>query len=260
MAPIKRNRSNSSVLYASIAGILAIILVSVLIWQLNPGNILSSEGDDKEQEEQQTTNVQQVSEEAMTNLDEGTSLTFGKDSAPHVTLIVDPADLSRDKQFINGKPSDFLSAVQKGEIFVNLYLVPSNDSRSTAVDSMIRAATCRLTTDRSTTNIYTLNGIVAAADKVEGQEDIATVSKMMNMDSDTPCSTTADEAAIATSNNGQHFMTRFNLTEPRALISNGGLVTDIFNLKNGWVEGLTSGMDITVFANDNKENNPENED
>lgn len=197
---------------------------------------------------EEKTTSQEVSVETMDRLSTGTVLSFGNPEKKHISIIADPGQISRSSGIINGKPSDILTAVNDGDIYLNLYLYPSSPERSQAVDSVIKAATCRLGSESSDTGIFTLNGIVKAGAEISGDESIEDVAVMMGMETTSDCPATSNEAALSTANNTQYFMTHFNLDSPGALISHGFLITNIEEMNDDWVSRAKEGAPATELS------------
>lgn len=194
------------------------------------------------QEEKSTS--QPVSEETATRLDSGTILQFGK-GGPTITLIVDPADLSRTTNMVGGSPSDFFNAIMDHKLSVNLYLAPRTPERQMAVDSVIKAATCMYGNDRTETKLPTLLRISDISDGLRGSEDLTVVSEQMGMSPDTECAAQSADAATGMANNSRHFMTQFKMETPGALISDGSLVTELDLLRSDWVDRAVAGTTAT---------------
>lgn len=220
------------------------VVVALVLAVAAAGFFLLKDGDKDGNEEapvEQVPIAKEVRYEEMKRLSNGTILTFGNPSKQPVTLIVDPAQIGRQTHIIGGKPSDLLTAVQKGKIRLNLYITPSSQERSKGVASLLKAATCRINSDRSSTNIFTLVGIVNAGDKLKGDEDIKKAAKLMGVKGNIRCAHSATESYTATSNNAKHFLNSFQATDPGIMVSGGQRIDDFNLLKDGWVEGAING-------------------
>lgn len=246
------SRTNWKAILSITAIILSVILLlSFGIWAINKNNnFLANLPIIGEKEKAETVNVQTVSSETMKALSQGTVLTFGDPEKKHVSLIVDPSEISRDSHIINGEPSDFLNLIKDNEIFLNLFLYPSDETRTTGVDSLFKTATCNLANDKSPGGIVTLVKIVNAAQEFTGNEDINKASEIMNMSPDTECPEGIDSAAMDSKNNGETFMQEFGLSKPEALVSDGQVIDSITNFKTSWVEDIKEGKPASQLLNE----------
>lgn len=182
--------------------------------------------------------VKNVSSDTMERLSEGSVITFGDPEKPHVTLIVDPSELSREKKLVNGEPSALLNAVKDNQIFLNLYLVPNDESRTQGTNSLIRAATCNLANDKSSGAVVTLVKLANAAPNFVGDEDILAASEILKIPADIQCPDTVGEASAGTADNGRFFAQHFGIQQPSILVSDGQLVNTLDKFKSDWVQDL----------------------
>lgn len=228
--------------------ILGVVLVlSLLIWFILAKTSMGTKILGKETEKP-VVNVQLVSSDTMEKLSEGTVLVFGNPEKKHVSMIVDPSDLSRDSKIINGEPSDFLNAVKDEDIFLNLYLKPKDETREAGTKSLIRAAACNLSTDKSPGSIVTLVKLVNAAEKFEGTEDNARATEIMNMKKDTKCAESIPESADSTMNNENIFSQEFDIEEndkKQAFISDGQAIDNLDHFKTDWVKDIVKGASLS---------------
>lgn len=198
-----------------------------------------------------TISVKAVSSDTMKRMEQGTILMFGADAAstkPKVFLIADPADISRESTIINGKPSKLLTAVQKSEVTLYLYPIAKTPERATGVESLVKAATCRMGAEKTNTGIYTINGIVKAGSVMKGTESISEMSTLMGMNPNAQCAPSSEGAATSTLNNSIHFAEHFQLVDPPVLVAGGELVDDISKLKPEWVNELINGNPAGSFV------------
>lgn len=114
------------------------------------------------------------------------------------------------------------------------------------MDSIQKAATCRYYSDNSTTAIYTLNGIVAAAAKMTGAENIDQARELMGME-DISCPSDSENNAIINGENAKVFSGLLNAGDKPVLIAGGGIATNLQNLDEKWQEGIKLGMNISNF-------------
>lgn len=205
---------------------------------------LSAPDEDEQDPAEETSISQPVSEETTARLDEGTILQFGK-GGPTITLIVDPADLSRTTNMVGGTPSDFFNAIKDRKLTVNLYLAPRSPERQVAVDSVIKAATCMYGNDRTETKLPTLLRISDISDGLRGSEDLTVVSERMGMTPETECAARSADAATGMANNSRHFMTQFKMHAPGALVSAGSMTTELDLLRSDWVDRAAAGTTAT---------------
>lgn len=219
---------------------LVVSLVLLIIVKFTSKEEPAAQGDDTQE------TVQEVSEETTARLDSGTVLHFGK-GGPTVTLIVDPADLSRSTNMVGGTPSEFFNAIKDGDLSVNLYLAPRSAERQMAVDSVIKASTCMYGNDRTETKLPTLLRISDVSEGLRGPEDLSTVSEKMGMSPDTECAVQSADAATGMANNARHFMTQFKMHDPGALIAEGSLVTELDLLRSDWADRAASGASATAL-------------
>lgn len=253
MRPTKRSSNKGTVAILILASVLSIALITTLVLHFMPNfNFL---GDGEEQTEAEAIHtIIEVPEQSQKDLQEqlkiGSLLTFGnREKGQEVALFVDPADLSRDKEFINGSPSEFLKSVQYGKLNLTLFLMPSEPEREQFVKDVIKVAKCRQMTDKSTTSIFTLNSIVNAGMKLQGSENIDKIAEVMKADM-SACPVDIDQQVEQAAANSQYFTdTVFGLTkEKTAIVANGGIATNIFNLKDGWVNAVKEGVDPTLLV------------
>lgn len=252
---VKRGSSNNGVVAAAILMTVVVCAIAGFLglYLVNPGDIFNKQ-DSVNAEDQVLTKLPETTLDANGNeipfqeaLNNSTTLVFGdQDSSNVVTLITDPEELSRDKNFINGRPSEFLTLVQKGDIRLNLLLKPSTPERAMGVESIQKAATCRYYSDNSTTAIYTLNGIVAAASKMTGAENIDQARELMGM-VDISCPADSENNAIINGENAKVFSGLLNAGDKPVLVAGGGITTNIQNLDEKWQEGIKLGMNISNF-------------
>lgn len=252
---VKRGSSSNGVVAAAILMTVVVCVIAGFLglYLVNPGDMFNKQGSNNAQE-QTLTKLPETTLDANGNeipfqeaLNNSTTLVFGNQNSPNVvTLITDPEELSRDNNFINGRPSEFLTLVQKGDIRLNLLLKPSSPDREVGVDSIQKAATCRYYSDNSTTAIYTLNGIVAAAAKMTGAENIDQARELMGME-DISCPSDSENNAIINGENAKVFSGLLNAGDKPVLISGGGITTNIQNLDDKWQEGIKLGMSISNF-------------
>jgi len=225
----------------------ALLIVALSIWFVLAQTTLGTKILGKETEKP-TVNVQLASSDTMKKLSEGSVLVFGNPERKHVSLIVDPQDLSRDSSIIDGKPSDFLNAVKNEDIFLNLYLLPQEQSHEAGTKSLIRAAACNLTTDKSPGSVVTLVKLVNAADKFNGDEDNSKATELMNMDKDKKCPESIPESADSTVQNGALLAQEFDLdnsNKHQAFVSDGQVVDSTEHFKTGWVKDLSQGAPLS---------------
>ena len=252
---VKRGSSSNGVVVAAILMTVVVCAIAGFLglYLVNPGDIFNKQ-DSVNAEQQIPTQLPETTLDANGNeipfqeaLNNSTTLVFGdQDSQNVVTLITDPEELSRDKNFIDGRPSEFLTLVQKGDIRLNLLLKPSSPDREIGVESIQKAATCRYYSDNSTTAIYTLNGIVAAAAKMTGAENVDQARELMGME-DISCPSDSENNAIINGENAKVFSGLLNAGDNPVLISGGGIATHIQNLDEKWQEGIKLGMNISNF-------------
>lgn len=252
---VKRGSSSNGVVAAAILMTVVVCAIAGFLglYLVNPGDIFNKQ-DSINAEDQVLTKLPETTLDANGNeipfqeaLNNSTTLVFGdQDSSNVVTLITDPEELSRDKNFINGRPSEFLTLVQKGDIRLNLLLKPSTPEREIGVESIQKAATCRYYSDNSTTAIYTLNGIVAAASKMTGAENIDQARELMGM-VDISCPADSENNAIINGENAKVFSGLLNAGDKPVLVAGGGITTNIQNLDEKWQEGIKLGMNISNF-------------
>lgn len=252
---VKRGSSSNGVVAAAILMTVVVCAIAGFLglYLVNPGDIFNKQ-DSVNAEQQIPTQLPETTLDANGNeipfqeaLNSSTTLVFGdQDSQNVVTLITDPEELSRDKNFIDGRPSEFLTLVQKGDIRLNLLLKPSSSDREIGIESIQKAATCRYYSDNSTTAIYTLNGIVAAAAKMTGAENVDQARELMGME-DISCPSDSENNAIINGENAKVFSGLLNAGDNPVLISGGGIATNIQNLDDKWQEGIKLGMNISNF-------------
>lgn len=252
---VKRGSSSNGVVAAAILMTVVVCAIAGFLglYLVNPGDMFNKQ-DSVNAEQQIPTQLPETTLDANGNeipfqeaLNNSTTLVFGdQDSQNVVTLITDPEELSRDKNFIDGRPSEFLTLVQKGDIRLNLLLKPSSPDREIGVESIQKAATCRYYSDNSTTAIYTLNGIVAAAAKMTGAENVDQARELMGME-DISCPSDSENNAIINGENAKVFSGLLNAGDNPVLISGGGIATHIQNLDDKWQEGIKLGMNISNF-------------
>lgn len=259
---VKRGSSSNGVVAAAILMTVVVCAIAGFLglYLVNPGDMFNKQ-DSVEAQDQVLTELPETTLDANGNelpfqeaLNNSTTLVFGDQNSKNVvTLITDPEELSRDKNFINGRPSEFLTLVQKGDIRLNLLLKPSNPDRAMGVESIQKAATCRYYSDNSTTAIYTLNGIVAAAAKMTGAENVDQARELMGME-DISCPADSENNAIINGENAKVFSGILNAGDKPVLISGGGVTTNIQNLDENWQEGIKLGMNISNFDSGETEN------
>lgn len=259
---VKRGSSSNGVVAAAILMTVVVCAIAGFLglYLVNPGDMFNKQ-DSVEAQDQVLTELPETTLDANGNelpfqeaLNNSTTLVFGDQNSENVvTLITDPEELSRDKNFINGRPSEFLTLVQKGDIRLNLLLKPSNPDRAMGVESIQKAATCRYYSDNSTTAIYTLNGIVAAAAKMTGAENVDQARELMGME-DISCPADSENNAIINGENAKVFSGILNAGDKPVLISGGGVTTNIQNLDENWQEGIKLGMNISNFDSGETEN------
>ena len=252
---VKRGSSSNGVVAAAILMTVVVCAIAGFLglYLVNPGDMFNKQ-DTANEQEQIPAQLPETTLDANGNeipfqeaLNNSTTLVFGNQNSPNVvTLITDPEELSRDKNFINGRPSEFLTLVQKGDIRLNLLLKPSSPDREIGVDSIQKAATCRYYSDNSTTAIYTLNGIVAAAAKMTGAENIDQARELMGME-DISCPSDSENNAIINGENAKVFSGLLNAGDKPVLIAGGGIATNLQNLDEKWQEGIKLGMNISNF-------------
>lgn len=243
MKPVRRSGGTMSWVLSATAIVVIIGLVVAVLWLANPGNIFKK----NDVEPTATEKIIEIpSEDAQVinqQLESGALLTFGnKEKGKPVALFIDPDELSRDKPFINGRPSDFLTAVQKGEIYLSLYLVPSSEDRAEYVNSVTHAAKCRQMVDRSSTSIYTLNAIVATHEKLQGNSSASVSDIVRSMGADlSSCPTNVDELVKQSSNNAYYFLNNvFGIEGNEAMAANNSVVTNLEELRSGWVDAMAN--------------------
>lgn len=259
---VKRGSSSNGVVAAAILMTVVVCAIAGFLglYLVNPGDMFNKQ-DSVEAQDQVLTELPETTLDANGNelpfqeaLNNSTTLVFGDQNSENVvTLITDPEELSRDKNFINGRPSEFLTLVQKGDIRLNLLLKPSNPDRAMGVESIQKAATCRYYSDNSTTAIYTLNGIVAAAAKMTGAENVDQARELMGME-DISCPADSENNAIINGENAKVFSGILNAGDKPVLISGGRVTTNIQNLDENWQEGIKLGMNISNFDSGETEN------
>lgn len=232
----------SAVAVVVIAAIVSLFVFTPLA--KNTGEFFSNMFSSKENEEEdQHVDYQDVSIDTMGRMTKGTILEFGAaagSSKPQVVFIGDPENLSRSKKIVNGKPSKLLNAVKDRELTLYVYPRSSAPNRSTAIESVTKAASCRINAESTKSGIFTINGIVRVGDKLNGSENIKTVSSAMGMKKSALCSSSAQTAATSTLNNARHFAEQFQTDKP-SLIVGGQLITDVDRLKDNWVELVLAG-------------------
>jgi len=252
MRPTKRNSNSGTVATLTLAAFLVVAVISILILYFMPNVNFLGESNEEEQKETNSTIIE-IPEDSSDALNEqlkmGSLLTFGnREKGQRIALFVDPADLSRDKEFINGSPSEFLTSVQKGKVNLALFLMPSTPEREQFVKDVIKVGKCRQMIDRSTTSIFALNSIVSAGMDLQGNENIDQIAKKMKADMNA-CPNDIDHQVEQAYGNSKYFMeTVFGVKEKTALVANGGLITDIFNLRDGWVSAIKEGVDPTLLV------------
>lgn len=230
----------------ALVGTLGFFAVKTSMWGLVGGS-------DDAGAEETTTSVKAVSPDTMRRMKQGTILMFGADATstnPKIFLIADPADLSRESKIINGKPSKLLTAIQKSQATLYLYPIAKTPERAKGVDSLVKAATCRMGAENTSTGIYTLNGIVKAGSEMSGNENIETMSRIMGMNPNAQCAPSAEDAATRTSNNAIHFAEHFQLTDPPVLIVGDELANDMSKLEDDWVDEFLEGQPAGQFTQD----------
>lgn len=253
MRPTKRSSNKGTIAILILACVLSIALIATLVLHFMPN--FNFMGNDEEQKEAEAVHtIIEVPEQSQKDLQEqlkiGSLLTFGnREKGKEVALFVDPSDLSRDKEFINGTPSEFLKNVQHGKLNLTLFLMPSSPEREQFTKDVIKVAKCRQMTDKSTTSIFTLNSIVNAGMKLQGNEGIDTIAETMKADM-SACPVDIDQQVEQAAANAHYFTdTVFGLTkEKTALAANGGVITNIFNLKDGWENAIKEGVDPTLLV------------
>lgn len=224
-----------------------VLILSLLVWFILARTSMGTKILGKETEKP-VVNVQLASSETMEKLSEGTVLVFGNPEKKHVSMIIDPEDLTRNSKIINGEPSDFLNAVKDDDIFLNLYLKPKDESHEAGTKSLIRAAACNLTTDRSSGSIVTLVKLVNAAEKFEGNEDNSKATEIMNMKKDTKCADSIPESADSTVNNANVFAQEFGVEDSekkQAFVSDGQVVDNLDHFKSDWVKDIIKGASLS---------------
>lgn len=255
MAVKRGGSSNSVVLAAIVMTIVTCVIIGGLgLYLVNPGDMFHKRSNENSQSEEPITELPKTTTDANGNevdfqeaLNSSTTLVFGDKNSPNVvTLIADPEDMSRETRFIDGRPSEFLQLVQKGDIRLNLLLKPSKPERETGVESLQKAATCRYYSDNSVTAIYTLNGIVAAGANMNGSENVDQARILMGME-DIPCPADSETNAIINIQNAKAFSTLLHAEDKPILIAGGGITTNIHELDDKWQEGLKLGMNIRNF-------------
>lgn len=218
------------------------------------------------EEEEEVKAPENVSTDILARLSEGTALIFGAKpdpSKPVVSIVGDPAALSRSSHIVNGKPSDFMNAVKDKKITFYYYPV-GNDDKKVSTDSITRASVCRIGAEKTTSGIFTLTGIVNTGDKVTGEEDVKNVSKMMGMSEDVKCPTKTNEAATQTTTNGEFFAEHFGIGREDngevAIVVGDEVITHPESLPANWVHLMLAGKPLReiVMPADKIENPAEN--
>ena len=237
---------NDIIKKGSIIAIIVLIL-SLLLWFILARTSVGTKILGKETEKP-VVNVQLASSETMEKLSEGTVLVFGNPDKKHVSLIIDPKDLTRSSKLIDGEPSDFLNAVKDEDIFLNLYLKPKDESHEAGTKSLIREAACNLSTDKSPGSIVTLVKLVNASEKFEGNEDNSKATEIMNMKKDTKCADSIPESADSTVNNGNIFSQEFgieNNDKKQAFVSDGQVIDNLDHFKTDWAQDIVKGASLS---------------
>ena len=203
-----------------------------------------------EEEEEELLPPENVSSDIVSRLSEGTALLFGatpEPGKPVVSIVGDPEELSRSSYIVNGKPSDFMNAVNESKLTFYYYPV-GKEGRQTSTDSITRASVCRIGAEKTTTGIFTLTGIVSTGDKVEGSEDVAKVSSMMGMAEDVKCPVSTNEASTQTSANADFFAEHFGLGREgkgdTAIVVGDEVITHPENLPANWAEMVLEGKPL----------------
>lgn len=224
---------------------------------------LPSFSSSKEDDEKQVQAPDNVSTDILERLSEGTALVFGANpdpAKPVVSIVGDPSVLSRESQIVNGKPSDFMNAVNHNKITVYYYPVGKED-KELSTDSITRASICRIGAEKTKTGIFTLTGIVNTGDKVSGNEDVKKVSKMMGMAKNVKCPVSTNEAATQTATNGEFFAEHFGLGREgngdTAVVVGDEVITHPEDLPANWAKLMLSGKPLReiVMPADKVENN-----
>lgn len=200
--------------------------------------------------EEQVQAPENVSTDILDRLGEGTALIFGAKpdpAKPVVSIIGDPSALSRSSYIVNGKPSEFINAVKDRKITFYYYPV-GDEEKKVSTDSITRASICRIGAERTQSGFFTLIGIVNLGDKVNGNEDVKEVSKMMGMSEDVKCPKSTNEASTQTSANGEFFAEHFGTGREGngdvAIVVGDEVITHPENLPANWVQLMLAGKPL----------------
>ena len=203
-----------------------------------------------EEEQEELAPPENVSSDIVSRLSEGTALVFGAEPEPGkpvVSIVGDPEELSRSSYIINGKPSDFMNAINENKLTFYYYPV-GKEGKQTSTDSITRASVCRIGAEKTTTGIFTLTGIVNTGDKVEGNEEVAKVSSMMGMAEDVKCPVSTNEASTQTSANAEFFAEHFGLGREgkgdTAIVVGDEVITNPKNLPADWTKMVLDGKPL----------------
>lgn len=242
MSPVRRNNNRLTTALIATVIVCIILIVGMLAYLVDPGGIFSKEANNTPDPTETIVEIPQDADpdKIQTDLANGSLLTFGNENAKKVAVFASLSDLSRQKNFIGGKPSDFLTAVQKGEVSLALYLTPENEEQKQFVNDVVTVARCRQVMDRSMTSIFTLNAIVAASDNLKGDESIDDIASALKADMST-CPSDAGTQATQSADNATWFLDNvFGVQTHRGLVANGGMVTNLEGLRKGWVDSLVN--------------------
>lgn len=246
-----RKQQKNSTIIKNIALVVGVIVVVIAIILAGVWFFSGQSDNNKADVEPKTPPYQDVSEDVMDKLSQGTVLRFGNNEKNTITIIADPKQIGRNSEIISGHPSNLVKAVQNNKLGLNLYLVADNKEREDGVHSMIAAATCRLGKDKTETKTPTLSGIVNAGDKLQGDESATGAAKLMGMKKNTDCAAASNEAYTKTISNAQYFMQEhLDAPDPGIIISSGGAISDIENLKTDWVDRAIQGDNAKNFLAD----------
>lgn len=256
MTPTRRGNNRSTILISVLTGFIVLALVAVLVAYFSPSFTFGEKKEETPSAKEADNAIISVPEDKRTPLknqiERGSMLRFGnKEKGTNVVLFADPEDLSRQKALVNGKPSKFLTEVQKGNYYLTYFPVPKTPERSQFVQNVSKVAKCRQATDLSTTSIFTLNAIVKAGEKLPSDASVDDIAKLMNADM-ALCPEGIDEGVQQLAGNTRYFMyDAFGLNEEKvttALYANNSIVTDIFNLKEGWEKAIANGVEAGLMA------------
>lgn len=239
----------------AIALVIVLLAVAVLIFSKTPimsgvtSTLPSFSSSDKE-EQQEVMPPENVSTDMLAKLSEGTALIFGAKpdpGKPVVSIIGDPAELSRASYIVNGKPSGFLNAINENKATLYYYPVGTEDKK-VSTDSITRASVCRIGAEKTPTGIFTLTGIVNTGDKVTGSETVEKVSEMMGMSKDVQCPVSTNEASTQTTTNGEFFAEHFGLGRDgngsTAIVVGDEVITHPENLPANWSQLMLAGKPL----------------